>query len=130
MVRKWVLRVIAATLLGGGVVRLFANEAWFEAFGIGAIWMQTPYSIYIYRVLAGFVILSGILIWIISNAPERYRRLLKGYAWGFCLIGIVMVVASITSGLPHRYYIADPAYSFIVAILLWHFARHPGVETS
>jgi hypothetical protein len=123
MLRKWVLRIIAITLLAGGVVRLFANAAVFEAFGIGEIWLGTPYSLYIYRVLAGFVILSGILIWIISRAPERYRTLLKGCAWGFDIIGILMVVAGITSGLPHRYYLADPAYCFIVAILLWYSAK-------
>ena len=127
MLRKLMLRIIAVTLLAGGVVRLFSNQALFEAFRIGEIWPETPYSLYIYRVLAGFVILSAILIWIISREPERYRTLLKGFAWGFDIIGIVMVVAGITSGLPHRYYVSDPAYCFIVAILLWHSARHPTV---
>lgn len=123
MLKVILLRVAAATLLVGGSVRIFASKPLFEAFGIGALWMQTSYSVYIYRVLGGFVVLSGILLAVVSGAPERYRGLLKGYALGFALIGVVMVVAGHASGLPLRYYLPDPIYCFLIAALLRHSGR-------
>ena len=123
MLKIVLLRIVAITLLLGGSVRIFATKTLFEVFGIGALWMQVPYSRYIYRVLGGFVVLSGILLMIVSGAPEKYRKLLKGYALGFTVIGVVMVVAGLTSGLPSRYYLPDPVYCFLIAVLLWHCSR-------
>jgi hypothetical protein len=119
MLKVILLRVVAVSLLLGGVVRLFANRALFEAFGIGAVWMGTPYSIYTYRVLAGFVILSGIVLMTMAGAPAKYRALLKGTAGGFGVIGLVVVITGLTLGLPARYYLPDPVYCFVVAALLW-----------
>lgn len=117
------VRFVSVTLLVGGTVRIFATKVLFQAFGIGDLWMQTPYSLYIYRVLGGFVVLSGILLMIVAGAPEKYRRLLKGYTLGFSTIGVVMLVTGLASGLPLRYYLPDPVYCFLIAGLLWHSGR-------
>lgn len=123
MVKVILLRFVAVTLLVGGAVRVFATRTLFEAFGIGALWMETPYSVYIYRVLGALVVLAGIVLMIIGGAPEKYRGVLRGYALGFAIIGAVMVAAGLTSGLPLRYYLPDPAYCFLIVALLWHSSR-------
>jgi len=119
MIRGALLRLIAISLLLGGVVRVFANRTLFEAFGIGALYMETPYSLYIYRVLGGFVILSGIGLFAIARAPETHRHILRAYAIGFAVIALVMLAAGAVVGLPYRYYLPDPLYCFAVALLLW-----------
>ena len=123
MHRKWVLRIVAVTLLLGGVMRLFATRSVFEAFGIGAVWMETPYATYIYRVLGGFVILAGIVLMIMARAPEKYSDLLKGTAVGFAVIGLVMAASGVVVGLPYRYCLPDPVYCLLVALLLRHSGR-------
>jgi hypothetical protein len=125
MLRVIMLRVVAATLLLGGIVRIVATQALFDTFGIGELWMQTPYSAYIYRVLGGFVLLSGILLMAVSGAPEKYSRLLKAYALGFAVIGVVMLVAGLGSGLPSRHFLPDPVYCFLISALLWRSSRPP-----
>jgi hypothetical protein len=123
MVRIVLLRLIAATLLVGGTMRLFAGKAMFKAFGIGPLWMDTPYSIYIYRVLGAFVILSGIPLLVVSSDPKKFRPILQAYAAGFTVIGLVMLVAGLTLGLPYRYYLPDPVYCLVVAVILWRSGR-------
>ena len=123
MLKATLLRLVAVTLLLGGVVRVFATEALFRTFGIGEIWMQTPYATYILRVLGGFVVLTGILLMVVSSGPERNRRLVNAYAFGFAIIGAVMLVTGLTSGLPLRYYLPDPIYCFLIVALLLYSGR-------
>ena len=114
---------MAITLLVGGTIRIFATRALFGAFGIGDLWMQTPYATYIYRVLGGFVVLTGILMKVVSGDPSRHGKFLKGYAVGFAMIGVVMVLAGLTTGLSSRYYLPDPVYCFLIAALVWYAGR-------
>lgn len=118
MVKILLLRIIAATLLLGGFIRVFAGRALFEAFGIGPLWMDAPYSMYIYRVLGAFVILSGIPLLVVSSDPKKYGSILTAYAAGFTLIGLVMLIAGFTLGLSYRYFLPDPIYCFLVAVVL------------
>jgi hypothetical protein len=120
---KLVLRIIALTFLVGGIARLFANETLFEAFSIGELWMQQPYSLYIYRILGGFVIFTAIILIIIAGDPLRYRVVLKGFGFGLLLVGIVMTVSGLSLGLPLRYYLPDPIYCFVVTILVFVISR-------
>jgi hypothetical protein len=115
---KRLLQVIAVTLLVGGGVRLFANRALFERFGIGEVWLKQPYALYIYKVLGAFVILVGIITFIMAHEPERYRRLLVGLAFSFIIVGIVMIAAGALLRLPLRFYLPDPLYCFAVAGLM------------
>jgi len=59
---KTILRIIAIMFIFGGVVRLFANQYLFEAFGMDSLWPGHPYFIYIYSVLGAFVILTGLIV--------------------------------------------------------------------
>lgn len=123
MLRVALLRFVAVTLLVGGTVRIFATRALFETFGMGDLWMQSPYSLYIYRVLGGFVVLSGILIMVISGVPGTYRKLLRGAAIGFAAIGAVMLASGLISGLPVRFYLADPIYCLFIVVVLSYSSR-------
>ena len=123
IIKVVVLRFVAVTLLVGGTFRIFATKALFRAFGIGDLWMQTPYAIYIYRVLGGFVLLSGIILMFVSVSLQNNRKLLKGCALGFAVIGVVMLVTGLTSGLPLRYYLPDPVYCFLIVALVWYSGR-------
>jgi hypothetical protein len=115
---KRLLQVIAITLVAGGSVRLFANRTLFERFGIGEVWIEQPYALYIYRVLGAFVILVGIVAFMMARNPERYSRLLVALALGFILVGIVMLAAGSMLGLPLRFYLPDPIYCFAFAGLM------------
>jgi hypothetical protein len=123
MAKVLLLRFVAVTLLVGGTFRIFATRSLFRAFGIGDLWMQTPYSVYIYRVLGGFVLLSGIVLMIASGSPRSNRGLLRGCALGFAVIGAVMLVTGLISGLPPRYYLPDPVYCFLIMPLVWSSSR-------
>jgi hypothetical protein len=123
MLHAALLRIVAVTLLVGGAIRVVAGRAWFEALGIGAIRPESLYSMYVYRVLGGFVILSAFPLIIIARAPERYRSLLLAYAGGFGAIGLIMIAAGLTIGLPYRYYFPDPVYCLAVAAVLWRLSR-------
>jgi len=115
---KIILKVIAVSLIFGGAVRLFANKILFELFSMGELWMQEPYSIYIYKVLGAFVVFTGFIFWIISRNPEQYREMLIFFAFGFIFIGIVMSLAGIILNLPLKYYLPDPLYCFLVGGVL------------
>lgn len=121
--RKLVLRIIAITFLVGGITRLFANDALFEVFSIGGLWMRQPYSIYVYRVLGGFVILAAITLLIIAGNPAKYRAVLKGFGLGFLIIGIVMTISGLSLDLAPQHYLPDPIYCFIVTAVFFAFSR-------
>ena len=123
MFKAALLRFVAVSLLVGGAFRIFATRSLFRAFGIGDLWVQTPYAKYIYRVLGGFVVLSGILLMVVSGSLQSNRRLLKGYALGFAVIGAVMLVTGLTSVLPLRYYLPDPVYCFLIVAVFWYASR-------
>ena len=65
--QKVILQIISLMLVFGGLVRLFANEAAFEIFGMKNLWIDQKYFIYIYKILGSFVILTGLLIFSISK---------------------------------------------------------------
>jgi hypothetical protein len=118
-----VLRVIAVTLLFGGTVRVFATRRLFEAFGIGELWPEQVYAIYIYRVLGAFVIFAGIVLLLLARDPGKHAEVVRGCAVGFFFIGLVMIVTGLALSLPVRHCLPDPAYSFVIAGLLWRIGR-------
>jgi hypothetical protein len=122
---KRLLQVVGVTLLVGGGVRLFANRALFELVGLGDVWIDQAYGLYIYRVLGAFVVFVGIVVIMIASDPERYRLMLSGLAAGFLLVGVVMVVAGSVLALPPRFYLPDPLYCFAVAGLILIVAKAP-----
>jgi hypothetical protein len=121
--KKGMLVVIAVTLLGGGITRILATRAVFELVSIGELWMEQPYSLYIYRALGGFVVLAGIVLLALARDPERYRTVLRACSLGFLMIGVVMIASGLSLGLPLRHYLPDPLYCFGVAGLLLILTR-------
>jgi heme A synthase len=115
---KRLLQVIAVTVLVGGGIRLFANRALFEIAGIGDVWIDQPYAVYIYRVLGAFVVFVGVVVIMVARDPERYHRLLVCLAGAFLFVGVVMIVAGSILALPLRFYLPDPLYCFAVAGLI------------
>jgi hypothetical protein len=104
-------------MIFGGLVRLVANQQTFQSFMIGELWVSHPYFVYVYRVLGAFVILVGITLFLISQDPARYARILR--LWGFCflLVGCVMVVAGYLLRLSILHYAVDCIFTFILAAL-------------
>lgn len=120
---KTLLRLIALSFLAGGLLRLFGNRAVFELFSIGHLWPDQPYALYIYRCLAGFVIFAGIILFVVSSAPERYRKLIFACAASFGLLGFIMLATGYMVGLSLDHYAADFLYCFLVSIVLLAVGR-------
>ena len=82
------------------------------------LWIDHPYFIYIYRVLGGFVILVGILLFTISKNLKLYSNLMSVFSIGFVIIGIVMLLTGILVALPPMFYVLDFVFCFLIA---WFF---------
>lgn len=113
------LRVIAALFVLGGLVRLFANQALFEIFRMETLWAGHPYFLYVYKVLGAFVILTGMIIYVISFRLQEQKNLLSALSYGFILIGLVMALTGYMAGLPLVFYIFDFIFCFILAFIFY-----------
>jgi hypothetical protein len=122
-IRRIIIRVIAVTLLLGGLVRIFASKAVFELLGMAGLWVDRPYAVYIYRILGTFVVLVGLVLLVISRDPDKNRELLKVCAGGFLLLAVVMITAAVSVHLPLRYYLPDPVYSLVLAVVLFSLSK-------
>ncbi len=120
--RKWNLtRILACLFVMGGIVRVFATRKLFVAFGIGGLWSDHAYFIYIYKVLGAFVILTGLVLWSLAGEGGGGRKGTRVMTWGMVIVGLVMLGAGLSVGLPPPFYLIDAAFAWIVALVL--FAR-------
>ena len=103
----------------GGVVRLFANQDLFDAFGMDSLWADHPYFIYIYRVLGAFGILTGMMVYAITFITIENRKLMNTMAIGFIMEGLTMVISGYLSKLHIGFYITDFLFCFVVAYFLF-----------
>ncbi len=110
-----VLKVISILLIIGGLVRLIATRQTFQSFMINELWVPQAYFIYIYRVLGAFVVFAGITMFVISQDPFRYSRVLQ--VWGVCFlfIGTVMFIAGYSLHMSLLHYAFDVIFCFIIA---------------
>ena len=115
---KVILKIIALLLVFGGLVRLFANESIFEIFGMKDLWVDHMYFNYIYRVLAAFVIFTGLLFFSVSRNIEKNINVLKAIKWGFIIVGATMTIAGYYAQLPLLYYAPDFLFCFAVAVYI------------
>ena len=124
-VHQVLLKVFSVFVVIGGLVRLVANQQTFQSFMIGELWVSHPYFVYIYRVLGAFVIFAGVTIFMISQDPARYAKILR--VWGFCLllIGAVMGVAGYVLGMSLLHYVIDSLFIFIIAVLCFSLGSQP-----
>lgn len=110
------LKIFSVFIVLGGLVRLVANQETFQSFMIGELWVSHPYFVYVYRVLGAFVILVGVTIFVMSQDPLRYARILR--VWGFCflLVSCVMTLAGFLLGLSLLHFVIDSVFAFIIAV--------------
>ncbi|MCB2219946.1 MAG: hypothetical protein KQI35_06080 [Bacteroidetes bacterium] len=113
-----ILKLIAALFILGGVIRLMAGESAFGLFGMTNLWSDHFYFVYIYRVLGAFVILTGLLLFVIATNLEKYRPVLMVMKWGFLLIGMTMLLAGYFTGLPVLFYAPDFVFCFALSLYL------------
>jgi len=113
--RKRMLQIFSVLFIFGGIVRLFANRTIFNILHMEELWVEHAYFIYIYRVLGSFVILTGLILFVISKSLEKYSNLYFVLTIGFVLIGLVMLVTGVLLKLPLIFYFTDFVFCFIVA---------------
>jgi len=107
------LRILGALFIVGGVVRLLANRSMFAIFRMENLWLDEPYFIYIYKVLGGFVVTTGLLLFVVSSV-----RAVRAVKYGMVLTGSVMFVTGWWSGLPPVYYLIDGVFCCMVALVM------------
>ncbi len=113
-----ILSVIGYAMIFGGLVRIFATRNLFELFGIGSLWSEHEYFQYIYSILGGFVLLTGIAFNIMARNISRYKRLMMAWALAFFILGLIMLVSGIINKIPAFYFLPDLTFSLLVSFLL------------
>jgi hypothetical protein len=113
------LRILGALLILGGLVRIFASKALFEKMWMGELWDDHAYFLYIYKVLGAFVVLVGMIIYVISFRLNEQKNLLSALSYGFILIGLVMALTGFMAGLPLLFYILDFIFCFLLAFTFY-----------
>ena len=115
---KSILQIISMMLIFGGLVRLFANKAAFEIFGMKNLWIEQKYFIYIYKVLGSFVILTGLLFFSISKNIENNLNVLNIMKWGLIIIGITMTISGFYLRLSLLLFAPDFIFCFAIAFYI------------
>jgi len=132
-----ILRILSILFLLGGLIRILADEYIFSLFHMGHLWTGHPYFLYCYKVLGGFVMLTGFVLYFISKDLRRYYPLLKPFGTGFLIIGIVMALTGYIVNLSLVFYLPDFLFCFILVVLFQYIRRKaissdddfPGRET-
>lgn len=116
---KWNLtRILACLFILGGIVRVVATRRVFSAFGIGNLWVDHVYFIYVYKVLGGFVILTGLVLWSLAGEGRPARKGIRAMIWGMVVVGLVMLGTGLSTGLAPEFYLVDVAFAWFVALVL------------
>lgn len=116
--QRTILRAVAVLFIGGGTVRLLANQAVFTLAGMGDLWVDAPYFVYVYRVLGAFVVLTGLTLWSLAAEVGSTRRGVLFAELGLGLAAVVMLVTGWHTGLPARFYVVDVVFCVGVVFLL------------
>lgn len=119
MKKRKILLIISILFLVGGIGRLVANEGIFRFFRMEHLWSGDPFFIYIYKVLAVFVIWIGIILFICSKDIGRYRNLIIGSILALALFLVVSLVTGLVVGLGLRYFLVDSIFSLFLIIVFY-----------
>ncbi len=126
---KWnPTRILACLFILGGIVRVVATRRVFAAFGIGSLWIDQVYFVYVYKVLGGFVILTGLVLWSLAGEGGEGRKSARMMTWGMVVVGLVMLGTGLSTGLAPRLFLLDVAFVWLVALVL--FARSRRLNTA
>jgi hypothetical protein len=112
------LKIASIALLFGGIVRVFATRELFSVFMMDELWIDHAYFEYIYRVLGGFVILTGMIFYGFSINPHKYKTLIKLSGFGFLVIGIIMTATGFIVNLPLHFFFPDFVFSVLLGTFL------------
>lgn len=113
------IRIFSVMMIAGGIVRILAGENTFALFGIGQLWIEEPYALYIYRILGAFVIFTGVSVYAASGDPVRYRKILQLWAYLLLMTGGVMLVTGLALNIPWIFSLPDYLFVFTIAALIF-----------
>jgi hypothetical protein len=117
MRKRTILLIISLIFLVGGIGRLVANESVFRVFQMTHLWSGEPFFVYNYKLLGVFVIWVGILLFISSRDPVRYRGIIRGSILALLLFFVVSLLSGLSLGLGLKFFLVDSVFSlFLVAI--------------
>ncbi len=119
---------MAVLFIFGGIVRIVATSGLFSVLGMEDLWVDHAYFIYIYKVLGGFVILTGLLLWSLAGKAGEWVGGLRMMKWGMGIVGFVMLAAGWRSGLDVRFFLIDVVFSWLVAVLLYREQQRPVID--
>ncbi|MGB2696547.1 MAG: hypothetical protein WBD28_01650, partial [Candidatus Zixiibacteriota bacterium] len=119
-----ILLLISLAFILGGAVRILANEDIFRFFQMEHLWSNEPFFIYIYKLLGGFVLWMGILLFIASKNVSRYRGVVLGSVIGLGLFFVVSLVTGFSAGLRLLYFIVDSIFSLFLVVVLYLIYRN------
>ena len=118
MSKQNLLKLIAGLLIIGGIIRVFASENTFALFGIKSLWVDDLYFKYIFKVLGGFVILTGLILWGLAGNYKKYPVILNYFSFGFFIIAWIMLISGIVVKLPWLIFLPDVIFSLLVFSLI------------
>ncbi len=121
-----ILKIVSIFFILGGIIRLIANEKVFQIAGIGSLWIDKSYFIYIYKVLGAFVIFCGLIFFAVANNPAKYFSLLETIKWGILIIAITMLISGLYVNLPVLLFAPDFLFCFVVAYLIYLIQKKTG----
>ena len=113
------IRIFSVLMIAGGIVRIFAGEKTFVLFGIGQLWLETPYALYIYRILGAFVIFAGASVYAVSGDLVRYRKILLLWAYLLLMTGGVMLASGLSLNILWIFSLPDYLFVFVLAVLIF-----------
>ena len=119
MTKKTILLVISLAFLLGGIVRLFAGECTFDFFQMGHLWSGDAYFVYIYRLLAVFVIWVGLILLVCSRDIIRYRGVIIVSMLALLLFFVVSLLVGFATGLGLRFFLFDSIFALLLVVLLY-----------
>ena len=119
MTKKTILLVISLAFLLGGIVRLFAGECTFGFFQMGHLWSGDAYFVYIYRLLAVFVIWAGLILLVCSRDIIRYRGVIVVSMLALFLFFVVSLLVGFATGLGLIFFLVDSIFALVLVVLLY-----------
>ena len=113
------IRTFSVLMIAGGIVRIFAGENTFALFGIGQLWIEEPYALYVYKILGAFVIFTGASVYAVFGDPVRYRKILLLWAYLLLMTGGVMLASGLVLNIPWIFSLPDYLFVFTLAALIF-----------
>jgi hypothetical protein len=123
-----VLLRIGAALTGSAFFALLLPVEWMAAthqwVGLGEL-PRVPITDYLARSVAALYGFHGVLLFLISRDPVRYRVFVRYVGWMNVLFGIVLLLIDLHAGLPRWWTLAEGPPVFILGCTVLYLSRFP-----